>query len=152
MVKAIRSGRSQLCWRGFEATRCTLSPTWSSRKNMAVPGFEPGSSGSQPLMLTTTLYHHRPRLKRRAVCPKVLRATTELATARYEIRVRHTDGENRTDSCLGCKRSRARFSHRPDFFPTKPITPAMRSISYQAIGAGCTEGGWRQLCAKSSDD
>lgn len=25
---------------------------------MAVPGFEPGSSGSQPLMLTTTLYHH----------------------------------------------------------------------------------------------
>ena len=24
---------------------------------MAVPGFEPGSSGSQPLMLTTTLYH-----------------------------------------------------------------------------------------------
>jgi hypothetical protein len=26
-------------------------------KRMAVPGFEPGSSGSQPLMLTTTLYH-----------------------------------------------------------------------------------------------
>ena len=25
---------------------------------MAVPGFEPGSSGPQPLMLTTTLYHH----------------------------------------------------------------------------------------------
>ena len=24
---------------------------------LAVPGFEPGSSGSQPLMLTTTLYH-----------------------------------------------------------------------------------------------
>jgi hypothetical protein len=24
---------------------------------MAVPGFEPGSSGPQPLMLTTTLYH-----------------------------------------------------------------------------------------------
>ena len=29
------------------------------RKNMAVPGFEPGSSGSQPLMLTTTLYHRK---------------------------------------------------------------------------------------------
>jgi hypothetical protein len=28
------------------------------KKVMAVPGFEPGSSGSQPLMLTTTLYHH----------------------------------------------------------------------------------------------
>jgi hypothetical protein len=28
------------------------------QKGMAVPGFEPGSSGSQPLMLTTTLYHH----------------------------------------------------------------------------------------------
>ena len=27
------------------------------KKVMAVPGFEPGSSGSQPLMLTTTLYH-----------------------------------------------------------------------------------------------
>ena len=27
------------------------------KKGMAVPGFEPGSSGSQPLMLTTTLYH-----------------------------------------------------------------------------------------------
>jgi hypothetical protein len=26
-------------------------------KDMAVPGFEPGSSGPQPLMLTTTLYH-----------------------------------------------------------------------------------------------
>ena len=24
---------------------------------LAVPGFEPGSSGPQPLMLTTTLYH-----------------------------------------------------------------------------------------------
>jgi hypothetical protein len=30
-------------------------------KRMAVPGFEPGSSGSQPLMLTTTLYHQRTR-------------------------------------------------------------------------------------------
>ena len=29
------------------------------QKIMAVPGFEPGSSGSQPLMLTTTLYHQR---------------------------------------------------------------------------------------------
>ena len=29
-----------------------------ARKKMTVPGFEPGSSGSQPLMLTTTLYHH----------------------------------------------------------------------------------------------
>ena len=29
-----------------------------NKKCMAVPGFEPGSSGSQPLMLTTTLYHH----------------------------------------------------------------------------------------------
>ena len=28
-----------------------------TKKIMAVPGFEPGSSGSQPLMLTTTLYH-----------------------------------------------------------------------------------------------
>jgi hypothetical protein len=28
------------------------------KRFMAVPGFEPGSSGSQPLMLTTTLYHH----------------------------------------------------------------------------------------------
>ena len=27
------------------------------KKVLAVPGFEPGSSGSQPLMLTTTLYH-----------------------------------------------------------------------------------------------
>ena len=30
---------------------------WVQREKMAVPGFEPGSSGSQPLMLTTTLYH-----------------------------------------------------------------------------------------------
>ncbi len=29
-------------------------------KKVAVPGFEPGSSGSQPLMLTTTLYHQQP--------------------------------------------------------------------------------------------
>ena len=29
-----------------------------TKKMLAVPGFEPGSSGSQPLMLTTTLYHH----------------------------------------------------------------------------------------------
>ena len=29
------------------------------KRLMAVPGFEPGSSGSQPLMLTTTLYHRR---------------------------------------------------------------------------------------------
>ena len=121
-VKALRSGRSQLCWRGFESHRmqhlfllfgstpdysrsnsvgfvtCTharlcsgggqrpwiytghltmccrpmsekrthttqslgrvfLNPN-QQKKTMAVPGFEPGSSGSQPLMLTTTLYHH----------------------------------------------------------------------------------------------
>ena len=62
-VKALRSGRSQLCWRGFESHRMQLffSLFWrrlSRVKKMAVPGFEPGSSGSQPLMLTTTLYHH----------------------------------------------------------------------------------------------
>jgi hypothetical protein len=122
-VKALRSGRSQLCWRGFESHRMQhlfcffcrphailldsvvtlgLAPTplqsvgqatptnvpWShnntlqtrpmpegrtltksslgrashapsrQKRFMAVPGFEPGSSGSQPLMLTTTLYHH----------------------------------------------------------------------------------------------
>jgi hypothetical protein len=123
-VKALRSGRSQLCWRGFESHRMQhffgfllapdylLSDLWldctnvsanaggrggglvgrwctnlhwspinprqthaserqtksslgrashvpsRQKKVMAVPGFEPGSSGSQPLMLTTTLYHH----------------------------------------------------------------------------------------------
>jgi hypothetical protein len=31
---------------------------YKNKRIMAVPGFEPGSSGSQPLMLTTTLYHH----------------------------------------------------------------------------------------------
>ena len=89
-VKALRSGRSQLCWRGFESHRMhdffvTLfrvqreseifchtrarQKHWGkaakeqkvaseqAQKKMAVPGFEPGSSGSQPLMLTTTLYH-----------------------------------------------------------------------------------------------
>ena len=36
----------------------TKSSNQPGPKKMAVPGFEPGSSGSQPLMLTTTLYHH----------------------------------------------------------------------------------------------
>jgi hypothetical protein len=36
----------------------TKPPEPHNKKVMAVPGFEPGSSGSQPLMLTTTLYHH----------------------------------------------------------------------------------------------
>ena len=63
VVKALRSGRSQLCWRGFESHRMytfffLLFLLGRRRKKLAVPGFEPGSSGSQPLMLTTTLYHH----------------------------------------------------------------------------------------------
>jgi hypothetical protein len=40
----------------------SFSTSWrrpiNCQKRLAVPGFEPGSSGSQPLMLTTTLYHH----------------------------------------------------------------------------------------------
>ncbi len=98
-VKALRSGRSPLCGRGFESHRMQHfffssppeRPAFVLRsialvfqtgqcapvveadnpeegktntrmqehkaKRMAVPGFEPGSSGSQPLMLTTTLYH-----------------------------------------------------------------------------------------------
>ena len=47
-------------WRALD---CFHLPTLNSNsplctKTMAVPGFEPGSSGSQPLMLTTTLYDH----------------------------------------------------------------------------------------------
>ena len=35
------------------------NPNWEAKQNlMAVPGFETGSRGSQPLMLTTTLYRH----------------------------------------------------------------------------------------------
>jgi hypothetical protein len=56
------------CW-SYEPKVAGSSPAWSTdfckastgckykKKIMAVPGFEPGSSGSQPLMLTTTLYH-----------------------------------------------------------------------------------------------
>jgi hypothetical protein len=44
--------------KAFWVGRVLLTPN-QHKKVMAVPGFEPGSSGSQPLMLTTTLYHHR---------------------------------------------------------------------------------------------
>ena len=59
-VKALRSGRSHLWWRGFDSHRMQIFFIFldPKRQKMAVPGFEPGSSGSQPLMLTTTLYHH----------------------------------------------------------------------------------------------
>ena len=42
----------------------TNKKTKNAKKLLAVPGFEPGSSGSQPLMLTTTLYHHGCALSR----------------------------------------------------------------------------------------
>jgi hypothetical protein len=58
-VKALRSGRSQLCWRGFDSHRMQFFLFFAlSEEKMAVPGFEPGTNGSQPFMLTTTLYHH----------------------------------------------------------------------------------------------
>ena len=69
------------CW-SYEPKVAGSSPAWSTdfckastgckykKKIMAVPGFEPGSSGSQPLMLTTTLYHHGWETKCRLVMMK----------------------------------------------------------------------------------
>ena len=39
-------------------TVCVFYINMNKTLKMAVPEFEPGSSGPQPLMLTTTLYHH----------------------------------------------------------------------------------------------
>ena len=52
VVKAPDSSSGQLCWREFDPHRMYFF----GDKKMAVPGVEPGSSGSQPLMLTTTPY------------------------------------------------------------------------------------------------
>ena len=52
---SIRGGAS-----GRRVPGCENAGTKEKTKKrflLAVPGFEPGSSGSQPLMLTTTLYH-----------------------------------------------------------------------------------------------
>jgi hypothetical protein len=73
-VSAMRGRRRPRIYAGHSTTRCRpmqekrahtksslgRAPHAPSRQKMvmAVPGFEPGSSGSQPLMLTTTLYHH----------------------------------------------------------------------------------------------
>ena len=47
--------RRQLAIIGLRWSPATTSKI--PKKRMAVPGFEPGSNGSQPFMLTTTLYH-----------------------------------------------------------------------------------------------
>ena len=93
-VKALRSGRSQLCWRGFESHRMHhsfLLPNGRTRAKkkkgllLAVPGFEPGSSGSQPLMLTTTLYHQITTFCR---SPSILSWLPQLLSAKNKTEIR----------------------------------------------------------------
>ena len=50
-------GESVQCGQARQKTKEKNEGPKKEEKKMAVPGFEPGSNGSQPFMLTTTLYH-----------------------------------------------------------------------------------------------